>query len=658
MNLVDFLNAKSGTAQFDWEETENELGFQLHEGLKSFYSKAYERFIRGEITFKQSDFVVPAGNEKFDKWFSFNKVKGEIEIKLYVIKSQEDALARVTGAYNDWKGRNDFGQRFLIGNLYTKIGTILILFNNETGKVEWMDCEYGHFNVYEENPNGVFADNMDEFIEKLSRTAIGSIKLWDWDKKPRTMKRYLGRGDIFCFVYDDNRFCFGRIIEINLDRLSFCVAEIFDHISETPTIDEQTIVNAGRIIPPININACVLFDQKLMGGDWRIIGHQDDYLAPDYDELYIGRGQEGDWKKADLRGVITEASKEEYDKCISNISMTDYTVKELLKGFYGERQVRKTEEDIRKAIGIVKNGMKEYLEALEEVPDLDINSLDRNKCSLLQNAVSSRKWDIAKDLVKRGIDVNNQDKYGSTALHYLSGYPADVELVEEILKAGGDPNIRNNDKISPLYQITSNTNNNLKEEKYQVLDLLLKYGGDKTLPCSHGWNCVDTADEIGDKKTIEILKQYEPRPKGINASMDAEELGKKIDKYFAREKYFEVVDALYGYPDEKMTLGLLGILIPAYNNLKSYDKALACLEKYKTIYADKMRIWYYFATYAYVQKTDSPKATECIEAGIAECNKEKEEGVLVGERYTDEINDFENLRKMLLKKQGIVRNKE
>ena len=80
--------------------------------------------------------------------------------------------------------------------------------------------------------------------------------------------------------------------------------------------------------------------------------------------------------------------------------MTDYTVKELLKGFYGERQVRKTEEEIRKAIGIVKNGMKEYLEALEEVPDLDINSLDRNKCSLLQNAVSGRKWDIAKDLVK------------------------------------------------------------------------------------------------------------------------------------------------------------------------------------------------------------------------------------------------------------------
>ena len=41
-----------------------------------------------------------------------------------------------------------------------------------------------------------------------------SITLWDWDKKPRTMRRFIKRGDIFCFRYDDNRYCFGRIIEL------------------------------------------------------------------------------------------------------------------------------------------------------------------------------------------------------------------------------------------------------------------------------------------------------------------------------------------------------------------------------------------------------------------------------------------------------------
>ena len=172
MNLVVFLNSKVGTAQFDWEEIETELGFQLNEGLKSFYSRAYERIIRGEINFKEADYIVPTGNDKFDKWFSFNKIKGKIEIKLNTIKSQEDAQTRINNAFYEWKGKNDFGQRFLMGNFYTKIGNILILFNNETGKVEWMDCEYGYFNVYEQNPNGVLANTMDEFIEKLFKTAV------------------------------------------------------------------------------------------------------------------------------------------------------------------------------------------------------------------------------------------------------------------------------------------------------------------------------------------------------------------------------------------------------------------------------------------------------------------------------------------------------
>ena len=172
MNLVDFLNSKVGTAQFDWQELEAELGITLHEGLKNFYSKAYERIVRGEIKFTEDDFLVPTGNEKFDKWFSFNKIKGDIEIKLNIIKSQEDATAGMNNAYYEWKGGNDFGQRFLIGTLYTKIGNILILFNNETGKVEWMDCEYGYFKVYEQNPNGVLANTMDEFIDKLYRSVL------------------------------------------------------------------------------------------------------------------------------------------------------------------------------------------------------------------------------------------------------------------------------------------------------------------------------------------------------------------------------------------------------------------------------------------------------------------------------------------------------
>ena len=333
-----------------------------------------------------------------------------------------------------------------------------------------------------------------------------NIKLRSWDEKPRTMQRYLKRGDIFCFVYDDNRYCFGRIIEIKPKR--FCVAEIFDYTSETPVIDAKTIENATRVIPPVNINAYILFDCKSMGGDWRIIGHQEDYYAPDYDDLFIGWGLEGDWKKEDLRGNLTKTSKEEYDKGLPNIPITDYTVKELLKGFYGERQVRKNVDDIRKAIGVVKYGLKEYLEAVNEVPDFDVNDLDKYKRNLLQLAILDEKWDVAKDLIKRGINVNNQDDKGRTALHYLVAKPKNAELVELVLKAGGDPNLQSQDMLSPLCEITSRMNNKYADERYQIIELLLNYGGDKTLPCRYGRTTEDVANLTGERKIIELLEKY------------------------------------------------------------------------------------------------------------------------------------------------------
>jgi len=468
------------------------------------------------------------------------------------------------------------------------------------------------------------------------------MKIWGWEKKPRTMQRYLKRGDIFCFVYDDTRYCFGRIIEINPKR--FCIVEIFDHISETPDIDEETISKAVRILPPINVHAYVLFDQKLMGGDWRIIGHQEDYLAPDYDEIFIGWGVKDDWKKEDLHGNMTKVSEEEYKQCLSHIAATDLTVKELLKDSFGERKEKKTADDIRKAIQMVKYGLDEYLQAVNEVPDFDVNDLDKYKRNLLQEAILDQKWDVAEDLIKRGIDVNNQDDKKRTALHYLCASPKSPGLAETILKAGGDPNIRDKENKSPLYEITANQRNDMKEEKYQIMEMLLKFGADKTLPCRETRTAVDVAETIGEKKTIEILAKYAPRPQGKNAAMEADELYQKVNQFFGKREFFEVVDALYGYPKEKMTRKMTGLLIASYNNLEEFDKALKSLEEYRYLYKDIMRIWYYFATFAYVGKKDCDQAMDCIEAGIAECDREKEAGTLVGEDYNNEIRDFDYLK--------------
>lgn len=40
-----------------------------------------------------------------------------------------------------------------------------------------------------------------------------AMNFWNWDKKPRSTPGRIKRGDIFCFEYDKNTYCFGRIVE-------------------------------------------------------------------------------------------------------------------------------------------------------------------------------------------------------------------------------------------------------------------------------------------------------------------------------------------------------------------------------------------------------------------------------------------------------------
>ena len=38
---------------------------------------------------------------------------------------------------------------------------------------------------------------------------ISDFKLWGWDKKTRTMLRFIKAGDLFCSKLDEQRYCFG-----------------------------------------------------------------------------------------------------------------------------------------------------------------------------------------------------------------------------------------------------------------------------------------------------------------------------------------------------------------------------------------------------------------------------------------------------------------
>lgn len=168
MKISEFAIKEKGSIDIDWNEVEKHINFKLHDNVKDYFSRAFSNnSIIGSVKFTEKDFIKPTGNKRNDTWFSFNRCEGKVEFELEILKKAENAAFEIENAFNIWTGGNDFGHRAMIGQFYFNIGQILILINNDTGKVEWLDCGYGYFDIYDENPNGILADDIQEFLNKL-----------------------------------------------------------------------------------------------------------------------------------------------------------------------------------------------------------------------------------------------------------------------------------------------------------------------------------------------------------------------------------------------------------------------------------------------------------------------------------------------------------
>ncbi|MDG6447650.1 ankyrin repeat domain-containing protein [Glaesserella parasuis] len=77
--------------------------------------------------------------------------------------------------------------------------------------------------------------------------------------------------------------------------------------------------------------------------------------------------------------------------------------------------------------------------------------------------------ELVRFYISNGLDVNAQDKYGMTPLHYAMR-SKNVDAAIALLNAGADPNIPNQDNLIPLSMI------GYLPDRLDVLELMLEKG--------------------------------------------------------------------------------------------------------------------------------------------------------------------------------------
>lgn len=166
------------------------------------------------------------------------------------------------------------------------------------------------------------------------------------------------------------------------------------------------------------------------------------------------------------------------------------------------------EEKIMRSIRRHYEGFEEYFREIDG-KDIDINATDDEfQNSFLHRAISNQKYDVASDLIRRGIDVNLQDTSQCTVLHYLAD-KINLEITAEILQAGGNPNIENEYGLTPLHKIVCSTRND--DRKYEMAEMFLKAGDDiRHVRSSTGDTILEVVEEnfSHNERLMEVLEKY------------------------------------------------------------------------------------------------------------------------------------------------------
>lgn len=118
----------------------------------------------------------------------------------------------------------------------------------------------------------------------------------------------------------------------------------------------------------------------------------------------------------------------------------------------------------------------------------------------LHTAVLCKDINMATFLLNNGADVDLQDGYGFTSLHYAIARRYDANMVMLLLNSGANVNATNAKGITPLHCVITSTYSNVDR-----IEFLVSRGGDINVQKNNGRTVLHDAAESGQKDIVEWL---------------------------------------------------------------------------------------------------------------------------------------------------------
>ena len=141
---------------------------------------------------------------------------------------------------------------------------------------------------------------------------------------------------------------------------------------------------------------------------------------------------------------------------------------------------------------------------------VNVNSIDNSSKTALHRAVYACNIDITILLLNFGAYVNAQDENQDTPLHIAS--TRNLKLCHWLLNCGADPNIKNSSHDTPILLAVNGINNCI--DRKQVVELLLRYGGNALIKGSQQHNVIELAFILHDEDLLNLGKQNEQNSTG------------------------------------------------------------------------------------------------------------------------------------------------